>query len=171
MSGKEPLAELQPQLSNEGAAPTPWREAQQRLEEVNTYWLATVRPNGRPHVVPLLAVWMEGALYFSASPDTRKARNLSRSPHCVLTAENPQLHLVVEGIAEKVSDPSLLQRVAGGYAAKYGWLVEVRDGAFYAEGAPTAGPPPYEVYRVKPVVVLGFGTDGTFNATRWQFWE
>ena len=76
---------------------------------------------------------------------------------------------MVEGTAAKVSDETRLHRVAEAYWAKYGWPVTVRDGAFYADGAPTAGPPPYEVYEVTPATAFGFPTDETFTATRWRF--
>jgi hypothetical protein len=76
---------------------------------------------------------------------------------------------VVEGEAAKVSDGGRLERVADVYASKYGWQVAVRDGAFYADGAPTAGPPPYELYEAAPTRIFGFGTDESFGAARWDF--
>jgi len=166
MAGKEPMAE-QP-LGADGT--TPWAEARGHLEEAGTYWLATVRPDGRPHVMPVLAVWVDGALHFSASPTSRKAKNLARDAHCVITAGSRALDLVVEGEAAQVRNEARLHRVAGAYASKYDWHVTVRDGAFYADGAPTAGPPPYEVYEVTPTMALGFPTEeGTFSPTRWRF--
>ena len=80
-----------------------------------------------------------------------------------------KLHLVVEGEAATVRDEAKLQRVADVYATKYEWHVTVRDGAFDADGAPTAGPPPYDVYAVSPTMIFGFGEDESFNATRWRF--
>jgi nitroimidazol reductase NimA-like FMN-containing flavoprotein (pyridoxamine 5'-phosphate oxidase superfamily) len=108
----------------------------------DTYWLATVGADGRPHVVPVLAVWEDGALHVTSSPATRKAKDLARSPHCVITVGGPALDLVVEGEATKVRDDAALHRVAQVYASNYQWQVTVRDGAFWADGAPTAGPPP-----------------------------
>jgi len=131
--------------------------------------LATVRPDGRPHVAPVLAVWADDALHFVAGSSSRKARNLARASRCVITVDSGALHLVVDGEATKVSDEARLRRVAGVYASKYGWHVEVRDGVFYADGAPTAGPPPYEVYEVLPTTAFGFGTDESGGATRWRF--
>jgi hypothetical protein len=120
-------------------------------------------------VVPVLAVWVDNTVHFCAGAATRKAKNLRRDPHCVITARSDALDLVVEGRAQKVHDNATLLRIAEAYASKYGWPVVVRDGAFYGEGAPTAGPPPYEVYEVIPTVMFGFGTDETFTATRWRF--
>ena len=79
-------------------------------------------------------------------------------------------HLVVEGDVAKVHGEARLNQVAAAYAAKYGWQVTVRDGAFDAEyGAPTGGPSPYEVYELAPVTGFGFGTEETFSPTRWGF--
>jgi hypothetical protein len=97
--------------------------------------------------MPVLGVWVDGALCFSAGEASRKGKNLARDPRCVVTAGSRRaLDLVVEGEAAKVSDMVTLHRVAEAYASKYGWRVTVRDGAFYADGAPNAGPPPYAVY-------------------------
>jgi nitroimidazol reductase NimA-like FMN-containing flavoprotein (pyridoxamine 5'-phosphate oxidase superfamily) len=167
MADKEPMAEP---FRADDATVTPWAEVCAHLERApDTYWLATVRPNGRPHVMPLLAVWVDGRLHFCASATTRKARNLARNSYCVITVENEPIDLVVEGEAAKVSDEAKLQLVADAYASKYEWPVTVRDGAFYGDGAPTAGPPPYEVYEVTPTTAFGFGTDGTLKPTRWRF--
>lgn len=146
-----------------------WQESSQRLATADTYWLATVRPDGRPHAVPLLAVWVAGTLHFVASQTSRKARNLAHDPHCVITARSGPLDLVAEGTATKVRDEARLRQAAAAYADKYGWTVSIRDHAFYAEGAPTAGPPPFELYQVTPTIAFGFGTDETSNATRWRF--
>jgi hypothetical protein len=116
------------------------------------------------------AVWVDGGLFFSAGPGTRKARNLTRDARCVVTVEVEPLDLVVEGEAVPVRDAATLRRVADVYASIYGWHVTVRDGAFHdTEGAPTAGPPPYDVYEVRPTVAFGFGTDETIVPTRWRF--
>jgi nitroimidazol reductase NimA-like FMN-containing flavoprotein (pyridoxamine 5'-phosphate oxidase superfamily) len=167
MAEKEPTVE-QPYFA-EDTTPTPWAEARERLADADTYWLATVRTDGLPHLVPLLAVWVGGALCFVASLTSRKARNLACDPHCVVASRRDALDLVVEGTAAKVSDEARLHRVAEAYMNKYGWPVTVRDGAFYADGAPTAGPPPYEVYEVTPTTAFGFPWDETFSPTRWRF--
>jgi hypothetical protein len=79
---------------------------------------------------------------------------------------------VLQGTAVKVRDAATLRRVADAYASIYDWHVTVRDGAFHdTEGAPTAGPPPYDVYEATPTAAFGFGTDETFVPTRWRFGE
>ena len=79
------------------------------------YWLSTVRPDGRPHVTPLLGIWLDGALYFCTGPDERKAKNLARNPRCILTTGCNRLDgldLVVEGQAAEVRGPAELRSVA-----------------------------------------------------------
>jgi Pyridoxamine 5'-phosphate oxidase len=168
MTDREPMS-AEPMI--EAASPTAWATALSTLEgERSTYWVATVRPGGAPHVMPVLAVWVDGGLFLSAGAGTRKARNLARDPHCVVTVEQEPLDLVVEGRAAKVHADETLRSVADAYGSIYGWHVSVRDGAFHdTEGAPTAGPPPYDVYEIVPSVAFGFGTDETLIPTRWLF--
>jgi len=127
---KEPVAELEPQFSSDGATPTPWAVGRRNLEEAKIYWLATVRPDGRPHVTPLLAVWLDRALYFCTGPSERKAKNLAHNSHCTITTGCNVLDglnvrvpsgTVVEGEAVRVSDEANLQRLANLYASKYDW--------------------------------------------------
>jgi nitroimidazol reductase NimA-like FMN-containing flavoprotein (pyridoxamine 5'-phosphate oxidase superfamily) len=158
--------------ASKGTAAIPWEEARAHLAEARSYWLATIHPKGHPHVRPVLAVWLGGRLYSTSNPTARKGRNLAHDHRCVLTARTEALDVVVEGYAAKVSEGGLLQRVADAYITKYEWPVVVRNGAFEAPyGAPTAGPPPYEVYEIKPEVVYGFGTDDAWAArsARWTF--
>lgn len=147
-----------------------WPEVLERLGAAASYWLATTHADGRPHVVPVLAVVTDGALGVAMNPTTRKAKNLARDPRCTVTASAAAVDLVVEGIAERVDDPLRLGRAATAYDAKYGWRVTVHEGAFTgSEGAPTAGPPPYHLYAVQPLTVFAFPTDGAAAATRWRF--
>jgi nitroimidazol reductase NimA-like FMN-containing flavoprotein (pyridoxamine 5'-phosphate oxidase superfamily) len=167
----DPMAELQPQFSNDGATPTPWAEARGYLERAEVYWLTTVRPDGRPHVVPLLSVWLDGALYFCTDGSERKAKNLARNAHCVLTtgcnALAEGLDLVIEGEAATVSDEAELRRVAATYEAKYGPHFTAPEGFFFGLGDAIRGGNAL-VYRVAPSMAFGFGK-GTFSQTRWRF--
>jgi nitroimidazol reductase NimA-like FMN-containing flavoprotein (pyridoxamine 5'-phosphate oxidase superfamily) len=177
--GAQPVAEKN--LDGYGAPMIPWSRVRERLEQGftqvpgsggparHTCWLATVRPDGQPHVMPLGALWVDGAVYFTAGPATRKAKNLARNPHCVITVATYEFDLVVEGEAAKVTDDARLQRLAGLFAAS-GWQPTVRDGAFFAEySAPSAGPPPWEVYEVTPTTIFALGTAAPYGATRWRF--
>ncbi|MEU6709516.1 pyridoxamine 5'-phosphate oxidase family protein [Streptomyces wuyuanensis] len=167
----EPRTDLDPRYSSPGATPTPWPEAVARLTESEIFWLSTVRPDGRPHVTPLLAVWLDGSLHFTTGGEERKARNLAANPQVVLTtgvnrdAEGPDL--VVEGEAVQVVDENRLVRLARAWREKYGpeWHFEVRDKAFRHEGGGRA-----LVFGVAPVTAFGFGRGpGSYSQTRWRF--
>lgn len=168
MAGREPVAELDARYSSDGATATDWAQARGRLEDAEVYWLSTVRPDGRPHVTPLLSVWLDSALHFCTGPSERKARNLEQNTHCVITTGantlNEGLDIVVEGDAARVSDDATLRRIAEAYESKYGsdWHFEVRDGAFHSEGNEAL------VFEVAPTAVFGFGK-GEFSQTRWHF--
>ncbi|WP_432095719.1 pyridoxamine 5'-phosphate oxidase family protein [Streptomyces sp. bgisy100] len=168
MAGNRPVAELDARYSIPGAAPTPWAEALEGLEGAELFWLSTVRPDGRPHVTPLLAVWLDDALYFCTGTEERKARNLARNTRCALTtgrnALNEGVDLVVEGEAVQLGDDTRLRRVADAYEAKYGseWHFVVRDGAFVGQGGRAL------VYEVAPATVFAF-RKGEYSQTRWRF--
>jgi nitroimidazol reductase NimA-like FMN-containing flavoprotein (pyridoxamine 5'-phosphate oxidase superfamily) len=163
-----PVAELDSRFSSPDATPTEWADARVRLADAQVYWLSTVRPDGRPHVTPLISVWLDEALYFCTGPTERKAKNLARHPHCVVTtgsnALDEGLDLVLEGRAEKVTDEETLRRIADGYESKYGpdWHFDVRDGAFYGDGGEAY------VFEVAPSKGFGF-KKGAYAQTRWRF--
>lgn len=123
MTEQEPIGELDPDFSTPGASATQWAEARGQLEHAEIFWLSTVRPDGRPHVTPLISVWLDGAPWFVTGQTERKALNLADNRHCVLTTGrndlNSGLDVVVEGEAVPVFDPATLQRVADAFAAKY----------------------------------------------------
>lgn len=168
MASTTPTTTLDTRYSDEAAAPVDWARAREQLDGAQLYWLSTVRPDGRPHVTPLLSVWLDGALHFCTGARERKARNLAHNPSCVLTTGRNTLgeglDLVVEGEAVRVTEHGTLHRIAEAYLAKYGedWRFEVRDGAFQHGGGRA------EVYRVAPVTAFGFAK-GTAGQTRWSF--
>jgi hypothetical protein len=176
MIRKEPTAEPDSQFSSAAATPIPWAEGRARLEGAEVYWISTVRPDGRPHVTPLLSVWLDGALYFCTGPDERKAKNLVRNPHCILTtgcnALDEGLDVVVEGDALRVTD-ARLGRVADAYLSKYGsgWRFAVRDGALYHDSGSLreTDTGAVLVYEVSPKKVFSFGKGEPFSQTRWRF--
>ena len=107
MKRNVPAAELDSRFSAPAAKPTSWADARALLEEAKVYWLTTVRPDGRPHVTSLFAVWLDDAFYFCTGDTERKAKNLARSAHCVVTTGchvDEGLDVVIEGDAVKVSD-------------------------------------------------------------------
>ncbi|HEX6682869.1 MAG TPA: pyridoxamine 5'-phosphate oxidase family protein [Candidatus Limnocylindrales bacterium] len=151
--------------------PTDWSEAQRRFGEGGWFWLATVRADGTPHVMPVFAAW-GGSTFFIASKDsTRKSRDLNADGRCVISHDSGDMHLVVEGTARKVTDDATLARASAAFADVYSWPTRVSEGKLDADyGAPTSGGPPYDVYEVSPTKAFGFPTDGeSFTPTRWRF--
>ena len=170
MSGPEPEAELERAFSSPDAeAPTPWSETEAALERAGVYWLSTVRPDGRPHVTPLIAVWAGDALYFCTGPEERKAKNLESNAACTLTTGDNRLDqgmdVVLEGDAVGVKDDATLERIAAAYVAKYGeeWRFAVADGAFVHEGGTAL------VFEVRPSKLFAFAKGDTFSQTRYRF--
>jgi hypothetical protein len=185
MGERTPVAEQS--LVGDGTGATHWAQASERLgtpERDRSYWLATVRPDGRPHVMPILGLWLDGAFLFITGEGTRKGRNLADNPQCVVTASShalPALDIIVEGEATKVTDEAKLRRVADAYGSELHWQLAVRDGVVFGDNAPTAGPPPYAVFELTPTTVFGLpgvagtdegspeGSEGTITPTRWRF--
>jgi hypothetical protein len=90
------------------------------LAPLRSYWLSTVRPDGRPHAVPVWGVWVDGMLHFGGGPDTRKARNLAHDPRVVIHSESADLVAIIEGVAERVDDDDRQERIDDAYEEKYG---------------------------------------------------
>jgi pyridoxine/pyridoxamine 5'-phosphate oxidase len=155
-----------------GDAPLPWSRALDQLEDVSakkTYWLATVRADGRPHVAGVGALWIDDKFYFTSGAGTRKSQNLSENPTCVISVALPTLDLVIEGMAAQVTDDATLERIAERYSTQ-GWPAQVENGAITAPySAPSAGPPPWHLYVVTPMTAFGVATAEPFGATRWSF--
>jgi nitroimidazol reductase NimA-like FMN-containing flavoprotein (pyridoxamine 5'-phosphate oxidase superfamily) len=165
--------ELDPRFSSPVAKPSDWESARRILETAELFWLSTVRPDGRPHVTPLIAVWLDEAMHFTTGPDERKARNLDANPHSILTTGRNDmddgLDVVLEGDAVIVRDEGELRKIADAYVAKYGedWRFDVRDGAFTQPERDAAAVA--DVYRVVPSKVLGFAKGTQFGQTTWRF--
>lgn len=165
----EPGTTLDPRYSDDKATPDDWSKAVERLKSAEVYWLSTVRPEGRPHVTPLIAVWHEGGLHFCTGVEERKAKNLRDNQEVVLTtgdnALNEGYDLVIEGEAVRVTDEARLRAIAAVYVDKYGpdWQFVVGDGGFRSTGGPVL------VFRVSPRTAFGFAKGDPFGQTRWQF--
>ncbi|MGW8486457.1 pyridoxamine 5'-phosphate oxidase family protein [Streptomyces sp. NPDC055886] len=165
-----PATELDARYSSEGATARPWPETAAVLADAPLYWLSTVRPDGRPHVTPLIGVWSQGALHFCTGPQERKARNLAANPEVVLTTGANTLDsgfdVVVEGRADRVTDHERLTALAQEWEAKYGadWHFDVEDGSFVQAGAGHA-----QVFAVHPRTAFGFGKGEPYSQTRHRF--
>jgi hypothetical protein len=168
-----------------GGRPTGWGRVEKRLakpEPEQTYWLTTLRPDGRPHVMPLLGVWIDDAFVFITGAGTRKGQNLASDGRCVIAGSTralPSIDIVVEGDARRVTDEPTLRRIVDVFGA-IGWPLEVTEGGVDGPNAPSAGPPPYAVFEVVPTTAFGLpgvaGMDKTPAAkratpTRWRFPE
>jgi general stress protein 26 len=173
-----PITDLNPNFSSPGATAAPWPDAEQQLQNAEVFWISTVRPEGRPHVVPLIAVWLDGALYFTTGEEERKAKNLAQNTQVVITTGRNSLSegvdIVLEGEAVMVSDDAKLRRVADAYAAKYGegWRLPI--------GGPEGKDAGIVAFEVTPAKAFGFGRNearpswgpppaGGFSQTRWRF--
>ncbi len=137
----------------------------------HTCWLATVNADGSPHVTGIGALWFDGTFWFEAGTGTKKGRNVARDPRCTLSVATDGFDLVVEGRAEPVTDPSTVATMAEQWRAQ-GWPARVDDSgrALTAEfSAPSAGPPPWTVYRITVASATAVATVEPGGATRWRF--
>lgn len=161
-------------LDRYGSAELPWSRPRDVLVTDSnspdlTFFVATVRPDGRPHSAGVGAIWVDGALYFTSGPSTRKSRNLATNPACSVSVRLRGLDLVLEGEARRVTDSATLERVAGVYRTG-GWPASVEDDAVTAPySAPSAGPAPWHVYRLTLHTAIGVATAEPYGATRWDF--
>jgi nitroimidazol reductase NimA-like FMN-containing flavoprotein (pyridoxamine 5'-phosphate oxidase superfamily) len=139
-----------------------WGWARDRLEGTVNYWVATVRPNGRPHVHPIWGVWLDDRFYFEGGRDTRWARNIATNPAVVVHVARGDDVVIVHGTAEETVDPDpelegrLIEAFGAKYQAKYDYTPQAgswRDGGLYA---------------VSPSVVLAWGQFPK-DVTRFRF--
>jgi len=137
----------------------------------HTSWLATIDPDGSPHLTAVGALWVEGSWWFETGDGTRKARNLARDPRCTMTVSVHEFDLTVDGAAEKVTDPATVAAMAERWADG-GWPCRVDESgvALTADySAQSAGPPPWYVYRITPRRATAVETVEPGRATRWDF--
>lgn len=161
-------------LDRYGSAELPWSRprdilASDKPEAGLTFFVATLRPSGRPHSAGVGAVWVDDALYFTSGPGTLKSRNLAVNPACSVSVRLRGIDLVLEGEAHRVTDASTLERLATVYRTS-GWPAEVDVDAFTAPySAPSAGPPPWHLYRLTLHTAVGVASTEPHGATRCNF--
>jgi pyridoxamine 5'-phosphate oxidase-like protein len=139
----------------------PWRWALERLENSHNYWIATSRPDGRPHLMLVWGIWWQDAFWFSTGPRARKAKNIAANPPCVIGTDKSDEAVILEGVAEEIKDRAVWKTVAQLYDRKYGGNV-----------LPMLESSGGNVYRVRPRVVFGQDehADNFAEAvTRWTF--
>ena len=164
MSGPVPDRPVMPGYgvlpAEQGSGLIPWPEIERRLTVSHDYWVATVRPDGRPHVMPVWGVWFDGRLWFSSGLRSRKARNLAAEPRCTMTTDQAQDPVVLDGLAEQVVD-------ADGIAA----FLTAMNGKYDAGmTAAFLDPAVNGTFAVRPQRVIALSHDDfTGSPTRWTF--
>jgi hypothetical protein len=164
----------------EGLPPVDWDAVVEKLAKdsapapdahnARTKWLVTVNEDGSPHVTAVGAIWLDGTFWFQTGAGTRKGRNVERRPRCSIALSILDADVVVEGDAERVTDPDAVARAAAEWA-EGGWPAEPDEsgtGITAPFNAPSQGPPPWNVYRVTPrsaTVVLGIEPGGLTRFT------
>jgi pyridoxine/pyridoxamine 5'-phosphate oxidase len=125
------------------------------MASARNYWVGTTRPDGRPHAAPVWGIWFDESFSFATDPASRKGANLAANPALVVHLESGDEVVILEGTAEKVTDPTLLARFADAYEAKYRFRPEVSGEAV--------------VYRLRPRVAFAWRErDFPTSATRWS---
>jgi nitroimidazol reductase NimA-like FMN-containing flavoprotein (pyridoxamine 5'-phosphate oxidase superfamily) len=164
MSGPVPDRPVMPGYgvlpAEQGSGLIPWPEIERRLTVSHDYWVATVRPDGRPHVMPVWGAWLDGRLWFSSGLRSRKARNLAAEPRCTITTDQAQDPVVLDGLAEQVVD-------ADGIAA----FLAAMNGKYDAGmTAAFLDPAVNGTFAVRPQRVIALSHDDfTGSPTRWTF--
>jgi nitroimidazol reductase NimA-like FMN-containing flavoprotein (pyridoxamine 5'-phosphate oxidase superfamily) len=158
---------IDPRYGDPSATAPAWDDIERLLTDAQLYWIITVRPDGRPHAVPLVGVWHDGAFAFCTGVEEQKQRNLGANPNVAVTTGSTGANgwdsgkdVVVEGAAVRVTDADELQALADAWFAKYGedWKFAVHGQEFVEishSGAGTEGGA--WVYRVAPAKVMAFG--------------
>jgi hypothetical protein len=167
----EPVTAIDQRYSAPTAVAVGWEETEAALVAAELFWITTVRADGRPHVTPVVAVWTEGAIWFSTGATEQKFLNLRANPHVVMTTGcnrwDQGLDIVVEGVAARVTDDAVLSRVAPVFTSKWDgrWQFIARDGCFRDdEGRGEA-----TVFSVTPVKVFAHAKGDPFGATTHKF--
>ena len=142
-------------ISKSKAGMLPWKWAEEKLVNSRQYWMMTVRPNGRPHAMIIWGLWFEGAFWFGTGGKTQKARNLAANPNCVVGTQDAAQAVILEGVAELVTDADIRRKLEPISLHKCGM---------------SGGEGSEPVYRVRPRRVFGL-VEGSFpkTATRWTY--
>jgi hypothetical protein len=158
-----------------GSPPLEWERVIDALDKTadrnyadpaSRFWIATTRPDGRPHLMAVGIVWNEGKFYLATGAGTQKGKNLAHDPRCMVSIAAPGIDIEAVGEAKIIRDEGYLQRIAELFSD---WGPTVRDGAFWHEySAPSAGPPPWDVYEITPTTFYAVASEEPHGATRWQ---
>jgi hypothetical protein len=166
--------------TRDGLPPVQWAGIVEKLESreapqpddhnSKSTWLCTLNEDGSPHVTAVGAMWLDGTFWFQTG-DTRKGRNVARDPRCSIAMSLRGADVVLEGDAQRVTEPDALARIAKVWADD-GWPAEPdADGTGITApfNAPTQGPPPWTVYRIEPRSATVVLTEEPGGLTRFRF--
>ena len=133
-------------------------------------WLTTLNADGSPHTTGMGVLWADGALWFETGRQSRKGRNVARDPRCTLAVATEEFDLIVEGDVSLVLDPAIVAARAAEWAHDWPCEVDASGVALTAPfSAPSAGPPPWHVYRIDLRSAVALATVEPGGATRWRF--
>jgi general stress protein 26 len=156
----KPVVE-KPDIPPEYGTPTQhleWADVERKLESASVYWIASTRPDGRPHVVPRDGMWLDGALFYGGSAKTVHYRNITRNPHIAVHIGDGQEAIIVEGVVEiEMPGEEMAARLSDESFAKYPQYGRLEP-SLYMGG----------VSILRPRRVLAW-TTLTENATRFRF--
>jgi hypothetical protein len=128
----------------------------EHLARAHNYWLATTRPDGRPHATPVWGAWVDDAFYFDGIWTARWARNLATNPAATVHLEGGADVVILEGTVEDVvPEPEIAARIVAAYVAKYGADAPIPQAA---KG----------MYRLRPRAARAWSRFPD-DATRWDF--
>lgn len=163
----EPIAARRPRMpgygilpADEGTGLLPWSWAAHRLTGSRNYWVSSVWPDGRPHVMPVWGVWDGDAFWFSSGLRSRKCRNLDLEPRCTVATQDPEEPVVLDGLGQRRTTPAELEAFITAVNAKY----DTDYGVDFLDPAVNA------TFRVAPRSVFGLTeTDFVGSPTIWEF--
>ena len=139
----------------------PWSWALERLEKSHNYWIATSRPDGRPHLMLVWGVWWENAFWFTTGPNTRKAKNIAAHGGVCIGTERADEAVILEGVPHPITDRAIWKRLCAVYDAKYGGDLEP---LLVSSGG--------NVYCIEPQIAFGqdeHAANFAESVTRWRF--
>jgi hypothetical protein len=175
MSQQSPVGQVLPMPGRgtgvtEDARSIEWPDVVRRLRSGGFRWLTSLGPDGQPHTRPVFAAWSESVLFTASNGTARKSRNLDADGRCSIATDVDGAHVVVEGVASRVTDEQTLRHASAAFEDVYGWPTRVAGDELDADyGAPTSGGPPYRIYQITPTKVYAFPAGGDFYPTRWTF--
>ena len=139
----------------------PWSWAEQRLKKSHNYWITTVKPDGSPHTMVVWGLWQDGRFLFSTGSTSRKARNLAKSPNCIVCNEHAHEAIIVEGTAE-IADVAARRKMLPVYERKYKFDMSTMKDDILSMKEP--------VFAVQPRVVFAMWEKYfQSKSTRWKF--